>query len=348
MIHINKSTLFFNIPEYNFNSDKLYTSYSYLGNFKFGNRIGPVGSNAISKSRTMAIKKSFSESLERRALMLGGVKNKESNLVPTFDLISSEISQLPYEYTTYRTEKPNSIDTTGTAAHINSELAVKKALLELIEKNALFLFWYGKKGYILEQSLYNKHYINERIEKKGFNVKLFVNTDFHPLKVVFAVIFDNNIIYSAGVGCSINIAESINLALEEAYLLKWQNIYVDFIALNHKYKKKIDLNYHKSCIMHLKSIENYYQGKLDSEYDYCTEKEGLELILSAIPNWVKNIHVIYLTSLIRNIKVVKIFSEELYNHIPVKNLIDLSHPINREILSLTENEIRNIPECIIV
>jgi ribosomal protein S12 methylthiotransferase accessory factor YcaO len=348
-MHIERKSLLFNIPVSNFNIDQIYSSYAYIGNFKIGNKIGPSGTNAISNNKNISLKKCFSESLERRALMLGGKRDNGTNIVKTFDLISGEISQLPYEYTTYRIDKPYCIDTTGTAAHIDNRYATKKALLELIEKNSLFLFWYGRRGYLLEEIFYKKHTIYQRLIKEDLDVRIFINTDFYPIKVIIAVVIKDGLILSGGVGSSLHIYECINSALEEAYLLKWQNIYVDFIHQNHKYKRNLDMNYHRLCLDHLNSIQEYYSfSDLDKNININADEIEMKTILSGIPEWIKSIHVIYLDSNFKRIKIVKVFSKYLNNHIPIKSRIDLSIPINVNFLGLTEKDINNIPDCIIV
>ena len=62
----------------------------------------------------------------------------------------------------------------------------------------------------------------------------------------------------------------------------------------------------------------------------------MKTILSGIPEWIKSIHVIYLDSNFKRIKIVKVFSKYLNNHIPIKSRIDLSIPINVNFLGLTE------------
>lgn len=346
MIHIKRNISHFNIPYKLYLNDHYYKTFSYVGNFKIGKYKGPSGCNAISEKKNISLKKSFSESLERRALMLGGNLINSNGNVVTFDLFSKNISELPFEYSKYKANNPMCSDTTGTAAHTCSEEAIKNAMLELIGKNALFLFWYGKKGYVLQDYILDNENEIQALRREGIKLNLFVNIDFAPTIVVFAFLFDEKYIYSSGVGASLSLDDSIKAAVEEAILLKWQNEMKEFSGFNSILTNN---NYHRECI---KYIEESYKNN----YCYTQEKsvktdsiDEIDNIIRSFPNWVEDLHVIFLRNTIKsNIKIVKIFSKDLNNHIPLKQRINLGQTININTIKLRENDLNNIPDCIII
>ncbi|MBT2760603.1 YcaO-like family protein [Paenibacillus sp. ISL-20] len=342
MIHITRSLSHFNIPYKAFLNDNYYKTFSYIGNFKIGEYKGPSGCNSISNNKVLSLKKSFSESLERRALMLGGCINSNGK-VNTFDLLSKNINELPIEYSKYKASNPMCSDTTGTAAHTNSEQAIKNALLELIGKNALFLFWYGKQGSILDRNLTGYEYEIQKLHREGKNLKLFVNTYFSPAIAVFAFIFDEHCIYASGVGTSLVLEDSITAAIEEAFLLKWQNEVEDM--RNYKKVSTIDYKYHGECLKYLEeSFKDTY-----IEEPIKNKNGGVDELLLSFPTWVEELHAIFLRNSIKsNLKIVKIFSKNLNNHIPIKQRINVDQTINKKTINLTESDLYNIPDCIII
>ena len=141
-------------------SDKLFLNETI---YMFGSRInsyidskgymGPVNCGSISLDKKLSIIKAFSESVERRAIAFGAKESKydrESSYA--YDILNNSITTIPNCMTRYRLNPPY-IDTTGTAAHSNPKYSVFAAISELIEKNAVFLLWYGKIGKRVETNV---------------------------------------------------------------------------------------------------------------------------------------------------------------------------------------------------
>lgn len=346
MIHLNYNSMLFNIPNPLYQIDKPYKCYSYIGNYVVEEFIGPSGCNSISDNKNNAIIKAFSESLERRALMLGGLidPTEQNDKVQTIELINQDISSLPHKLTRYHTEKPM-IDTTGTASHFYSESAIKNAILELLEKNALFLFWYGKRGSLIDLPFFSQHFLYNKLKNEGLKVKTFVNEDFTPVNVCITIIHDDNYIYSGGLKAGYNIQEIYDYALNEAYLLKEQNYYSDTVVKGHKNKRNMSYGYHKKCLEHLDMIEHNNEcNVISTAKDYSVNE-----LVESLPLWITNLHIFLLKKENYNsLKCVKAFSYDLHNHIPLNSRINLKTTINKKLLRLTESDLKRIPNCIII
>lgn len=84
----------------------------------------------------------FSESLERRALVIGANGADEDDMIRSFDLISGSVSYISKYYTRLNNKAPFISDTSGTATYTNSNVAMLNAIKELLEKIPLFfLVW---------------------------------------------------------------------------------------------------------------------------------------------------------------------------------------------------------------
>jgi len=342
MLHSCKSDHIFNIPQNIFLQNKCYLSYSYFGKVVDNNGyVSPSGCNAIADNKKMSFLKSSSESLERRALIFGGYKNdqKKDDHVKAWDILNNKEKSLPYNYTKYSISQPYVIDTTGTATHFNSKSAVNNAIKELLEKNSLFLFWYGKDGYKLNTNMYDENFYYKKLGHNGFTVEVYVNYYFTPLISVFAIIIKDNLVYSSGIGTGFNIRKAINRSLSEAYLLTWQNISLDKI-------RSFNSNYHTECIKYLYNNFENQNRILTNNNRYINERD---LILKSIPGWVKNLYVIFLNkSMFNQFKSLKVFSTYLNNHIPLKSNLNLRLPINVNSINLTQYDLKGIPDCIII
>lgn len=341
MIHVFSDSMAFNLPNKKFNVEKIYKSFSYIGSIKKGQYLAPVGCNAISNSKTNSIKKAFSESIERKSLMAGGASVDVDGYTPTFDLIKNEISNLENVYTSYRLQKPHISDTTGTAVHFNSQTAIQKALEELLEKNALFLFWYGKQGWKLDEEMYHEHPFSKQILASGYNMMVFLNKSFTDLYTVIVIIFKDKHVVSSGISASLYFNRALDAAIEEAYLLKWEQNGLEFRSEN---------SFLSDNAQHLDYLNQYnYIGKNSEIFTSIYNSESdLNNLIKCIPKWVSNLHVIVLKNTTENNLIsIKLFSKDLYNHLPQKQVLDLEQTINKKTINITENEMKNICDCII-
>ncbi|PAE18229.1 hypothetical protein CHH80_22810 [Bacillus sp. 7504-2] len=323
------------IPTNIFSTNSIYLSYIYLGGYLDKDlRLSPSSGNAIAKSKSLTFVKAFAEGIERRSLGFGGNENHEGNVI-TWDLISQEQKTIPFEYTKYSIKQPYCIDTTGTSAHYSSTEAIKGAILELIEKNILFLFWYGKQGLRLPLSdeilkdIHFKMLINE-----GFEVLVFRNDDFYPLIAIVVIVHNNKQLISSGSAVGFSFNEVLEKALAEAYVIKWSYLSLN---LTQHYSKEIDEHLSSFPIGNQAKSENY------------TLKSDISNILDVLPDWVSNMHIIFLKNTVfPRLKCVKAFSTDLNNHVPFKDSLNLNSTINKKTLKLSTKELKLLPECIVI
>ncbi|WP_342478703.1 YcaO-like family protein [Paenibacillus sp. FSL H7-0350] len=335
------SKLFTNFP--------VYITSSVIGNFiDDDGYIGPVGSGAVSNNKNESVLKAFSESVERRSLLFGA-KHNGSNLSYTFDLINKTEGRVQSLYTSYRETSPF-VDTTGTAVHTNSMVAVYNAFVELLEKNAIFLFWYGNMGFVLNEehsSLYYKKQI-----KEGVKVTFFLQDFFAPLKIVICMFEDKNspVHYKFGVGSGLCVEKAKSKAISEAFFL---GHYHDIKYFNendslNKVKNNCDGNllFAQKNIEKLKRLPEY---KKSEEFIDLDVYSNMSEILKKIPPWVENLHVCILKQkLYSNLIAVKVTSPDLITHIPLKEYIDVNVGINRNTISLSADMLSDFPNCPIV
>ncbi|HCX49249.1 MAG TPA: hypothetical protein DG757_09485 [Bacillus sp. (in: Bacteria)] len=333
----------FNNPDTIFNHEPKL-SFIYWGNLLVNNLMGPTGCNALDTKKSTSILKSYSEAVERRALMAGGYQNKR-NEVDYFNLINNTVGKIDVSYTRYSIDKNYFSDTTGTAAHFTSEKVIYKALTELIEKNCLFLFWYGLLGKKVEVD--NKDSFHLTLEKEGYKVDVYEIDYFAPF-ITFVTIVHNgkDFVYSCGVSGNINKYFALKNSILEAYLLFWKNTYQNLVnSLYNDFSKKSHIEF----IAHLKNFPNsdtnYNNYKLRDKLAHGNVKD----IIKILPEWITEMNVVMLkTTVKRTNKTVLVFSRDLYNHIPLKRAIDLEKTINKKTINLTEQELASLPECMIV
>lgn len=333
----------FNIPDTIYNHEPKL-SFIYWGNLLVNNLIGPSGCNALGMTKSNSFLKSYSEAIERRALMAGGYQNNK-NEVEYFNLVNNTVGRIEVSFTRYSIDKTFFSDTTGTATYYTSEIAIYKALTELIEKNCLYIFWYGMLGRKVEVK--NKDSFHLTLENEGYIVDVF-EVDYLDPFITFVTIVHNgkDFVYSCGVSGDINKNAALKNSVLEAYLLFWKNafqnlvypLYTDFSKKNHiEFIKHLE-NY--PCSRNICDMNNHIEK---------TVKNNVTDIIKTLPKWVTEMNVVMLkTTVKQSNKAVLVFSRDLFNHIPLKRAIDLDKKINKKTINLTEQELMSLPECMIV
>ncbi|TPR42304.1 hypothetical protein DY124_07840 [Apilactobacillus micheneri] len=332
----------FNVKNSLYKKD-FFFSYYYFGQIKSKNILYPESSNSGSFYKKNAFLKTNSESLER----LGMISNTFSNeKVKAFDLVSEKVS---YEYKRnfgFNLETKNFSDSTGTASSLSSSKIIKKGLLELIEKNALFLFWYSnftKKIKITKN--YKKYFSSVLciINNKKLIPELFY-ISIGSVHTVVCILEDyKGNFYSSGVSGNTNLKEAINDSIQEAITLGWADHSRNMIKKNifpkiYWDQNNVGLKYIKSKPQKIIYIEN--KKNLDLEYHE---------IIKSLPKWIKSIKVSMLrpNNNISRLTTISIYSNYLFNGVPNKQCIDTNKEINKRTLNVTNDEIKYIPDLIV-
>lgn len=331
----------FNIPDTIYNIEPKL-SFIYWGNLLVNNLMGPNGCNALDMKKSTSLLKSYSEAIERRALMAGGYQ-KKGNEVEYFNLINNTIGNVDVSYTRYSIDNNFFSDTTGTATYYTSEITTYKALTELIEKNCLFLFWYGLQGKKVEVK---DDLFLLTLEGEGYRVEVFEVNYFEPF-ITFVTIVHNekDIVYSYGVSGNLNKEIALKNSIQEAYLLFWKNDYQYSVgSVYNEFSKKNHIEF----IKHLKNYAHsgtVYSMKTPADKSV---EHSVKDIIEVLPEWITEMNVVMLKTTVKHSsKTVLVFSRDLFNHIPLKKAIDLDKKINKKTINLSMQELISLPECMI-
>lgn len=323
-------------------------SFGISGNYVLNDLVGPIGASSIDINKRVAFLKTYHETIEREALMLGSYEyNTSTNTTKTINLIDRKIYSLDLEKTKYSISKNTFSDTTGTGVNLNSSAAVYKALTELLEKNILFLFWYGHFGYRIPENYYTHLKEYNYFKIYNYTVKVFYIKGFNILNTFITFIMKDGKILSTGISGDIEWHEALRNSLKESRILLWQNI---FIA--QKNNESLSNNYtdvYSNELHDLFQSKPFYdlveQPKSPSEKQDYSKK--IQIILKALPDWINTIYI----SLLKNknkAKCVLCYSEELFNGLPKKEYIDLNREINKKTVNLDKNKLKRSLECIVV
>lgn len=210
MIFERKKGVRFGVTNKLFLNENIYMSNSRINTYiDSKGYMGPVNCGSISLNKKMSIIKGFSESVERRAIAFGAksVRN-DQDYTYAYDIVNEKITTIPKNVTKY-SKTPPYIDTTGSSAHSNPFDAIVTAVTESIEKNAVFLLWYGRLGTLIESNIESQY--KKLLEKQGYKVTFILIDYFFPLKVVvtFAYSEEVDLRYKFGIGSSLNIIHAI-------------------------------------------------------------------------------------------------------------------------------------------
>src|SRR5699024_2001996 len=224
---------------------------------------------------------------------------------------------------------------------------------------ALFLFWYGKMAYKLDYipDISKPYY--DSIIQSGYEPVSFLIDYFRPINVVITLLYNESsqmIQFVGGLGSNLHLKNAYTKSLSEAIQLKeyferrmlffksssteYQNYQDDFLLSQ---KNKQTLEYVKS-FKYLPIIKD-----LGHEIELNNKQQKLKYIINHLPNWLRELHVIQLNSFsLHHLKVIKIFSKDLYNHVPKKKHLNLQLHVNKQTINLSKKCLAKIPDCILV
>lgn len=303
--------LFRNYRENFFVSNTKYLSKwtSVIGtitSYKDENNIMPSNSSASTSSYTKAIKRFYSEHLDR--LSLAGVY-KSCETILAFDICRDEFlkvkaKDLSFGISTWKMY----IDTTGVATHPNSsKLCVKKALSELIEKNDLFYFWYLKFGARVTITAE----IESWIKKLGLgylNIYLYKSNYHSSWTTIICFAFKEEHLRATGIACDESFIESIVSALNETRIIRMLNSFTG----NKMFEK-----WNFLCEADLQTMFN------DHKMRFCRERKyELKYYNLSLNKDVKNLYIVLLKS--ERSKTVSVISPDLLKSLPTHDNLNKS------------------------
>lgn len=345
MIFINDIGKRFGTRNKLFINTKIFESISIMGTIVNDGLKSPDNCGGVAERKALAQIKGFAESIERRSL---AIHSKQlDTLINGFDLINNEIVKVKESLTRYSLMKPY-VDTTGTAVHTNSNLAKFNAVAELLEKNAVFLFWYGKDRLKFETTTKNAY--AECLKKQGYDIHYFLMKEFSPLNIVIvlAINFESTLKYKFGVGSSLNLNDAILKATSEAYFLG--NYYEDLLYSKEKQystSEELDKFFDEETLCFIRKIINEKSVQINN-FNVIDETKSNDLYTN-LPSWISQLIICILPQEInKRFIVVKAISDDLYGHIPKKEYLDLTKTINKQTINLTSDELEIIPDCPIV
>lgn len=310
----------FFISETIFLDDGPFFADSTISSILTTDEASPYGCTGIDENKITAIKKGFSESLDRRANLL--YKSLPIQNLKTYSLLEKRIEYISSKYAFYQVGKER-VDSTGTAAHPIGKCALEKALFELLQKNSLFILWYGyREGKILKTSDKDYTYL--------------VDDTFSPVLTVLCINFKKDM-FTIGLGTSTDIKESMIIAKNENILIT-----------NLKNFKANNNNYFK----YFKGVEQrcHLKNKIDLiekiEVDDIRVKQHTD-VLNNLPTWLYDLRAYIIPQTISqkfNILTVKLYSSQLYLSVPRKIDLNLEKDINKFTLNLNKERLAKIPE----
>jgi hypothetical protein len=333
-----------------FLNNKKYSAFSKISSFiDDEGYMGPVSCGAVALTKTEALIKAFAESIERRAATIGSKSYFQDQAI-TYDLINNVLRGLEVELT--RINSFPIIDTTGCSAHVDTNEAVFNAIRELLEKNAVLLFWYGKKAKkikkVFKSVFFNNFY--------GYcNLRLYVQETFYPLLVVICIVEDSksNLKYFFGIGSDFNLERAVEKACSEAYHL---GLYYELLMANKNFKGEtydsfvLSLLNNNVVLEYIESFDELEQFNInESDISFNDTRQKIEFLVRHLPTWINSMQIIMLRQKIfEKLIVVKAYSKDLIPHVPKKDYLNLDVTICREVLNLSKQDFDKIPNCPIV
>lgn len=325
----------FNIPSDIFLVNPNYLLFFTHGNYLRDNKIGPQSGFATGRKKKHTLIRTIAEGIERRATMLGGQKTK-TNSVVAWDILNHRINELNYAQTTY---KDNEIDTTGSAVHTSQNEAIYGAVKELYEKNSLFLFWYGQKGYRVKSKEFHENFHFKFFEKSGYSVSIFANEYFFPLKTIIVLAYKSDHTFFCGLGTSNLFEDAIAHALEETFLIASLHFYKNTFQNSSNNNYELD-----------KTTEEYINELNKLPYKEITNPKQNEISLNELiqlaPDYIKSINVILIQqNLVPSLICVKVYIDGMLNCLPKKKNIQDNILFNENTIKVNSKKIALIPDC---
>ena len=230
---------------------------------------------------------------------------------------------------------PIYIDTSGTASGLKSKDIVDNAVLEIIEKNEMLLFWYLKKGYYINKT----ELLMKMINNIGFSseqIEIFYSRELTNNHVFIVILISQGKIVASGAGINKDSLKSLKKALLEARLLEWLNKNNPLSTMS-----KLDEKEQQNTINYVELLKQDLPHK---DFKRTVEKH------TVFEEWIKSMDVHVLNKRNNNTSLtIKCISKDLYNCLPLKKNIkdDLNKKI-ATIYGLEKYVLENTPDCILL
>lgn len=300
-----KSSMFLN---------NLIIGYVNLSRVKVKEGITAGSASSVDVNKKLALIKSYNEHLERFSLGIPIDSNKE---IQTFNLLKKNIMGREFDEFGYGLHQLGYNDTTGTASGKKTDFVIKKAMLELLEKNEVFCFWYGKRG----RRVVLDNEVKELIKLYNFisdEFYIFLLSELSNYPTIIVLGFLDKELLTSGVACADDINNSIKYALREAKSIEWQT-YDNPLAKANKFSKE------SSRMFRQKVLYKKHTYKPVTK-NFIEKTEKLEIV-----DWVTDIECALIGEDIdRGIKTIKCVSKQLLNSMPIKKNVSLQK--NKEIV----------------
>ena len=277
-----------------------YKSFINFASVKTDLGYTPGNATSISYDKKLAIKKCYSEYIERYAM---GLSINKEDIVNSYDLIEHSTVSEAKSHFSYGDTIIGHSDTTGTAAGIYSVDIINKGLCELIEKNDLMCFWYGNGGSEIANCDIQKL---EYVRKMGLisdEIRLFTIKEISNYPTVIAMGFKLGKLITTGICCSKKIQDALYGAVKEAKVIEWQqynNSGSPIWDISEENQRQI------KCHINRPIISLHEAEKTNSMVD------GV-----AFASWIKSIRIKVIFSDARyNLKAIKSISDELMISVP--------------------------------
>lgn len=281
------------------------------------------------------VKAALGEFQERLSCMKTIVK-PESATVPFFkgfNLLDGSIINIPADFIIYNHDQPlfdyypeaEYSDSSGMAAHLNSNLAIEKAYLEFVERQSLVYSWLKKDpGKIINIENLNDSKISliyKNFKSRLNNLYVYEISIFPEIKVVLTLGFSNDF-FSIGMGCDWDLKNAIKSSFDELNMI-FESLITHKFFNSAKNSENIYVQefYNKSITTFLNEVD--YLLCNQNHYDHTKRNNNeckAELYLS-IQNFSQRFNIelyathIPLPGLNNAAKIVKVFSPEAYPHI---------------------------------
>ncbi|WDM20585.1 YcaO-like family protein [Paenibacillus polymyxa] len=295
--------------------------------------------NGFSKKEDVykLVKASLGEFQERLAAMKC-LRKDDEDLSPkfsAFSLLNGETIDVPADFLILNHHQPlfeklqstTFTDSCGTAAHIQSDLAIEKGYLEFIERQSLIYSWLSKDPGCRVPI---ENIKNTVLLKKYNSISSVLNhISFHNISiiedifVIMTIGFRDNI-FSVGLGADWDLNKAINSSIDEFTMIyegmiSYKGVHSEEFKTGNLY---VDLFYSKNIKDFLNDISYLTNNTSYIKNKKITETKTKEfLIRNSLQNIKKKFDIEIYAAQIPSpyeksqVKVVKIFSPDAYPHI---------------------------------